>query len=202
MGQKTIESEELAKVKNLGIESFVKCTKNAHDEVSGLRSINLNFEIKIDGQLVGKGNNLNINNLTETDYISILRTFGLTKLDDRTPFVSMLYTATGKAKVDEWITARARKEKEIDDDQKDITENPDKVSTKQKKFIKKLRESKVDGEEIYQKIVQGLNITVEELDRNTASELIDQLQLLKDRTKDDCPEACGPAPKKKKPKKK
>lgn len=185
MPQKTIEDEELAEVKNLGIESFVKCTKNSYDVVSGLRSINLNFEIKIDGQLVGKGNNLNINNLTEADYTAILRTFGLDVLDDRTPFVSMLYTARDKEKVDEWLTARARQEKEIDDDQGDITEDPNKASKKQVKYVNDLAGKKLETDKVIQEHLDKLPgaESIEDMSRDEASALIDDLKLLEDAEK-------------------
>ena len=85
------------------IECMVRCTSNKRDEVKGTRSITLNFDIKnSEGELIGKGNNLNINNLTDEDYRELCDLFGVEKISDRTPFMAELMVATEHSKLAKW----------------------------------------------------------------------------------------------------
>ena len=197
MKQRKIVSDELADV---GIESFVKCVSNKVDEAKeDVRSICLNFDIKaeIDGEfkMVGKGNNLNINNLTPIDYAALCKSLGVNAIDTNTPFVAVLYTATQQAKREEWIKNRARSEKEVPESQGDITEdfngkrpaNP--ASTKQKKFVKDLIRKKKGTVEVIKGYIKKMGVEtfhVDMLSRDAATNLIDFLKNLNDL--DDKPE--------------
>ena len=133
-------------------------------------------------------------------YAKLWRALGVDSMDEDTPIVAVIYKPADKQKIEDWIKKRARQDNDIDDDQADITEDPEKPSKKQLGFIKDLREKKVDGDEIYQAFLQDAGVGSEdELLRGQASVLIDTLQL-----QDDKAEEPAEKPKKKpgRPKKK
>jgi hypothetical protein len=86
----------------------------------------LNFDIRGedtagDMKNLGKGNNLNINNLTPGDYVQLCRAFGVSKIDDDTPIIAELFSATQHEDKEAWTTAMARKDKSVSEDQADVT---------------------------------------------------------------------------------
>ena len=186
MAQKTIEDKELDRVANLGIECFVQCVSNKIDEAKDdVRSIALNFDIKteVGGELkmIGKGNNLNINNVTPEHYAAFCAAFGVKGIDTETPFVAVLYKASDHQKHQDWIKARARSEKEIDENQSDITEDPDAATPRQDKFIADLLEKKEGAQEAIDKFFEDEEIEEgSTLTKKQASALIDVLKALED----------------------
>ena len=192
MAQKTITGTEAVELASLGIECFVKCTSNKVDEAKDdIRSVNLNFDIKaeVEGELkmVGKGNNLNINNITPEHYRALCGAFGVESIDTETPFVAVLYTASEHAKVQEWIKAMARAEKNIDDSQTDVTD-PNTATKKQGKYIDDLIEKKAGSKDAVTHFL-GDNEVADDgtLDRDQASELIDILKELPDAEENEYP---------------
>lgn len=185
MAQKTITDSEATQLASMGIECFVKCTSNKIDEAKDdIRSVNLNFDIKaeVDGELkmVGKGNNLNINNITPEHYRALCGAFGIETIDTETPFVAVLYTASEHAKIQEWIKAMARAEKNIDDSQTDVTD-PNAATKKQGKYIDDLIEGKAGSKDAVVSFMNDHDIEeAATLDRELASELIDILKELPD----------------------
>ena len=154
MSQKTIDNQDAAKIASLGIECFVKCVSNKVDQAKeDIRSLCLNFDIKadVDGdiKLMGKGNNLNINNLTPDAYAAMCRAFGVDKIDESTPFVAVLYKTSDRAKQQEWIKERSRTEKKISPDQADVTEFP---KGKKGKAAAEKKESIAKGQEKQKRI--------------------------------------------------
>lgn len=117
----------MAANKRTGIICNVRCVSNKVDQAKDdVRSICLNFDIRGedtagDMKNLGKGNNLNINNLTPGDYVQLCKAFGVSKIDDDTPIIAELFSATQHEDKEAWTTAMARKDKSVSEDQADVT---------------------------------------------------------------------------------
>jgi len=188
--QKTLTEKEAGKLASMGIECFVRCTSNKVDQAKeDVRSLCLNFDIKgkdSDGDTrnLGKGNNLNINNLTPGDYEQLCKLFGVNKIDDGTPMVAVLYHAADFKKAEAWKVAMARGEKEIPEDQADVTgydapedvEPEGTITKKQLKFINDLT-GKLESDQLIEDALKEAAVNVvNQLSKEDASELIKKVK--------------------------
>ena len=139
MEQKTITADS-PEVR--GIKCYVRCTSNKIDTAKeNVRSINWNFDIRVGDQLIGKGNNLNVNNITPEDYEKLCKAFGVEDIDENTPFFAELSTLLTQELKQSWIVAMGRKDNKIDKDQADVTKDPNVVTDKQLGLIHDWKES-------------------------------------------------------------
>jgi len=184
-----------------GISCYVRCTSNKIDTAKdNVRSINWNFDIRVGDKLIGKGNNLNVNNITPEDYKSLCAQFGVEDIDENTPFYADLMTLNTKEKKQAWDTAMERKDKKIDKDQSDVTRDPDILTEKQEALIADWM--KEDGSLILKvtDFCKELNVTEwTKLNKKQATELITKLKEARD--KPPAEKAEEPKPKKAKKKK-
>lgn len=134
MTQKTIDE---SKPEAMGIKCYVRCTSNKIDTAKeNVRSINLNFDIRVGDELVGKGNNLNMNNVYPDDYRRLCEAFGVDNIDENTPFYAELMTLMTQERRQAWNVAMDRKDKKIDKDVTDVTRDPNLLTEKQEALIK------------------------------------------------------------------
>lgn len=192
--QKTVEGKDKGEGMPVGIECFVRCVSNKVDTVKDdVRSLCLNFDIHVGGELLGKGNNLNINNLTPADYAKLCSAFGIAEIRDDTPFVATLMTAGTYERIEEWKLRMAKKDNKISEDQTDITEEfdgtPGGATDKQIKYANDLLAKKEGAKDVLIAFMEGNEL--EEYDPETpfhaavltkdlASDLIETLKVLDD----------------------
>ena len=170
--QQTIEKSA---PEDMGIRCYVRCTSNKIDTAKdNVRSINFNFDLRDeDDNMIGAGNNLNINNITPEAYEKMCKAFGVEDVTPDTPFYASLITLFTQEKIIAWRVSMDRKDKKIDKDQSDITEDPDTITEKQMGFIaeKFAGEPRLDDEiKKYLKDVKAKGLNV--LNKSQASELI------------------------------
>lgn len=196
--QQTVDGKNKGEGMPVGIECFVRCVSNKVDTVKDdVRSLCLNFDIHVGGELLGKGNNLNINNLTPADYAKLCSAFGIAEIRDDTPFVATLMTAGTYERIEEWKLRMAKKDNKISEDQTDITEEfdgtPGGATTKQVKYANDLlakKEGAKDALKVF--LVENdldeydpkTGFRPEVLTKDQASELIEILKVLDDRVEE------------------
>lgn len=175
MKQETIVDEK-PDVK--GIKCYVRCTSNKIDTAKeNVRSINFNFDIRVGDQLIGIGNNLNINNISPETYILMCNAFGVEDIDEDTPFAADLMTLLNSEKKQAWIVAMGRKDKKVDKDQADVTKDPNMVTDKQLALIHDWKESDKLLNKIVVKFLKEANLDhISKLNKAQAQDLIAQMK--------------------------
>jgi hypothetical protein len=175
MKQETIVDEK-PDVK--GIKCYVRCTSNKIDTAKeNVRSINFNFDIRVGDQLIGTGNNLNINNISPETYILMCNAFGVEDIDEDTPFAADLMTLLNSEKKQAWIVAMGRKDKKVDKDQADVTKDPNMVTDKQLALIHDWKESDKLLNKIVVKFLKEANLDhISKLNKAQAQDLIAQMK--------------------------
>lgn len=171
MEQKTIDSKS---PESMGIKCYVRCTSNKIDTAKDdVRSINLNFDIRVGDKNVGKGNNLNINNIYPEDYTELCNAFGVDDIREDTPFFAELMTLLKKERQVEWNTAMERKDKKVDKDQADVTRDPELLTEKQEKFINDMIAKDGDLKEEANRYLADLELKkISEFNKEQATTLI------------------------------
>ena len=166
----------------MGIKCYVRCTSNKIDTAKdNVRSVNLNFDIRVGDQLVGKGNNLNINNITPDGYAAMCQAFGVDDIDENTPFFAELMTLMTQELRQDWVTAMAKKDKKVDKDQTDVTRDPDLLTEKQEELIKDWAEKDEDCRSELEDYLGELDLESSgKLDKTQASEVITKMKKIMD----------------------
>jgi len=180
MTQKTIDEKN---PQSMGISCYVKCTSNKIDTAKeNVRSINLNFDIRVGDKLVGKGNNLNINNIYPEDYADLCKAFGVQDIDENTPFYADLMTLLTQERKAAWSTAMERKEKKIDKDQADVTKDPDAITERQANLIGDMRKKSPEHDKVAKSFCDKLSLDGEAmLNKEQALKLIVELKKVEEK---------------------